>query len=438
MAFCAAMIPFGIQAEIREDIKVTGDWEIMVTSQIGYDKGKQVEVETKLAIDPPEVVTVTDERYDSLPVFNPVPHPFGWDRGVALIGLRAAGCTTRDAIDPTSIVVREVGKDGTVFERGKDYDQDDVCGAVGRLEKGRIGADQPVLISYRYVKLRIDSVVRTKAGKLVLRKGTPHIATPHPPALEGGEVRVANIWLPGRPVKKLTGDNLFPILETTYPEPPKTSPTVAERLLPKTMKKLQDGTPIRILAWGDSVTECGWLPDNERWQDQFVARLKKRFPKAKIELIQQGWGGKNTELFLSAPPGHPHNYKEKILGAKPDLVISEFFNDLPLTPEQVQERYSKLLADFQAIGAEWIIVAPHYGYPMFPREREIDDDPRPYIKAIREFAPKHGIALADVSARNGRLWRQGLPYSTFLSNNVNHPDVRGMAIFGDALMQLFP
>jgi hypothetical protein len=53
-------------------------------------------------------------------------------------------------------------------------------------------------------------------------------------------------------------------------------------------------------------------------------------------------------------------------------------------------------------------------------------------------APQHQIALADASRRYGRLWRQGIPYSSLMLNSINHPDARGMKIFADALMELFP
>jgi hypothetical protein len=128
------------------------------------------------------------------------------------------------------------------------------------------------------------------------------------------------------------------------------------------------------------------------------------------------------------------------LAVKPDLIISEFVNDAGLKPAQVEERYSKLLADFQGIGAEWIILTPHYVRPDWmglTRERDIDNDPRPYVEGLREFAAKHDVALADASLRYGRLWRQGIPYSTLLLNAINHPNEQGMRIFADSLMALF-
>ena len=160
-----------------------------------------------------------------------------------------------------------------------------------------------------------------------------------------------------------------------------------------------------------------------------------------IELTTQAWGGRNTGSYLAEPAGSPHNYRETVLGAKPDLIISEFVNDASLKPAQVEERYSRLLADFQAIGAEWIILTPHYVRPDWmglTGEHGIDDDPRPYVAGLRQFAARHDVALADASLRYGRLWRQGIPYNTLMVNAINHPNPRGMRIFADALMALFP
>jgi hypothetical protein len=151
---------------------------------------------------------------------------------------------------------------------------------------------------------------------------------------------LGNIWLPGR-LRNSAPISFFPILESAYPALPSVAPSPAEKVLPKTLTKLRAGGAVRILAWGDSVTECGYLPVADEWQQQFVARLRERFPSAQIELVTVGWGGRNTQSFLSQPPGSPHNFKEKILDAKPDLIVSEFVNDANLDTATVEERYSQ-------------------------------------------------------------------------------------------------
>ncbi|MCR4410836.1 MAG: SGNH/GDSL hydrolase family protein [Thermoguttaceae bacterium] len=418
-------------------LEPAGDWRVKVTVPAEGDKPGAT---ATIDVPGPTLVTVTAEKHDALPVFRAESWG-GWQRGAQLRGVVAEECTTPDLLEPTSLEVREGPEPASrLFERDKDYAADLRWGSIGRLPNGRIGERQPVYVSYRHAMLRLDSIVRDAAGKIVLRPGTPKAAAPLPAALQPGDRRLGNIWVAGR-LAKLGPEHLFPILEEFYPEPPKSSPTPAEKLLPKTMRKLQEGQPLRILAWGDSVTVGTYLPEPERWQAQFVARLRQRFPKAQIELITEAWGGRNTASYLAEPAGSPHNYQEKVLGSKPDLVVSEFVNDAGLTSAQVEERYGKLRADFQAIGAEWIILTPHYVRPDWmglSREREIDDDPRPYVSGLRQFAAKHSVALADASLRYGRLWRQGIPYTTLMVNSINHPDARGMKLFADSLMALFP
>ena len=414
---------------------VAGDWEVRVL----VDEPRALS--TTLRVSPPPMLSVSAERHERLPVFNP--RAGGWVKGAQLHGVQAQETTTPGLLDAGSFVLRAGPEpDAAVFKRGQDYLVDENWGTFGRTTNSSIKAEQAVFASYRHARLRLDAVVLTRDNQIVLRPGQARVAAPLSPKAGEGERHLGNIWLPGR-VVKLGAENLFPILESGYPEAARNDPAPAERLLPRTLKKLRSGGQLRVLAWGDSVTECQYVPDWERnrWQAQFVTRLRERFPKADIELVTEAWGGRNTASYLNEPPGSAHNYREKVLGAKPDLIVSEFVNDAGLNPQQVEERYGKLIADFQGLGAEWIILTSHYVRPDWmglTREREIDNDPLPYVAGLRQFAVKHSVALADASRRYVRLWRQGLPYNTLMLNSINHPDARGMKIFADALMELFP
>ena len=422
-------------ASTPADLKLAGDWDVLVTIK------EPRAIAATVHVTPPQFVAVVAEKHDSLPQFNT--NGGGWAKGAQLRGVCAQETTTPFLLDAESLVLRAGPEpDAPLSARGEDYEADLTWGTIGRSVGSAIKEGQPVFASYRHALLRIDAVVVTRAGRVELRQGEPRAAAPLPPEPGQGERRLANIWLPGD-LSRLGPEHLFPVLETAYPEPPKLKPAPAEQLLPKTMKRLRSGERLRILAWGDSVTVGTFVPDWERnrWQEQFVARLKARFLRANVELLTEAWGGRNTSSYLGEAPGSPHNYQEKVLALKPDLIISEFVNDGGLSPAQVNERYGKLWADFRGIDAEWIILTPHYVRPDWMglnREREVDDDPRPYVAGLREFAPQHQIALADASRRYGRLWRQGIPYSSLMLNSINHPDARGMKIFADALMELFP
>ena len=408
---------------------LAGDWEVRV------ELPGRAAVMVRVA--PPVMLNVAAEKYDSVPLFNP--KAGGWVKGAQLRGVKAQETTSPFLLDTASLVLRAGPEaDAPLFTRGADYEADLDWGTFGRIEGGRIGPAQPVFVSYRHAQQRLDAVVLTSRGEILIRQGEPRAAAPLAPPVQPRERHLGNLYIPGM-VGKLAPEHLFPILEAEYPKTPTPRSATVDRL----RQRLERGEALRILAWGDSVTDGRYLPnrDRDRWQEQFAARLRARFPKARIELLTQAWGGRNTGSYLAEPPGSEHNYRETVLGVKPDVIVSEFVNDARLDPAQVEERYSKLLADFREIGAEWIILTPHYVRPDWmnlTRERDIDDDPRPYVAGLRQFAANHDVALADASLRYGRLWRQGLPYNTLMLNAINHPDARGMRLFADALMALFP
>jgi len=404
-----------------QEFVITGDWEVRAGGQT-------------VRVRPPAMIDVRAERYVGLPMFNP--KAGGWVKGMKLKGVRAQETTSPRLLDVASFHLRAgAGEDAAVFIRGVDYEIDLEWGTFGRLTDSRIGETQEVFASYRHGQMRLDAVVQTASRQVVVREGEARAAAPGVAEVKAGERHLGNVYLPGN-MTKLGPEHLFPVLEGAYPELPRVANATVDRLV----RRLRSGEALRILAWGDSVTDGGYLPEAERWQTQFVGRLRERFPKARIEMLTQAWGGRNTGSYLAEPAGSAHNYRETVLGVKPDLIISEFVNDARMEPGQVEERYGKLWADFKGIGAEWIILTPHYVRPDWmglTREREIDEDPRPYVAGLRQFAAKNDVGLGDASLRYGRLWRQGVPYNTLMVNAINHPNGRGMRLFADALMALF-
>lgn len=406
-----------------------GDWQVAAEG-------------VTFAIAPEPLVQITGERMAALPEKPKTGwYVGGWQRGTRLKELVAYECSVSGALVPESVVVRAA--DGTVLTDGRDYELEKSWAAVARLAGGRIGPSDAVFVDYAYRPQRLDRLVRAADGRPALRQGVAKASNPVLPELKPGDVPLATIWLDGQ-TTKLDARNFYPVLETAFPESDAPGPCAAERLLPKTYGKLVRGEPVTILAWGDSVTEGKFLPERDHWQQQFVRRLRKQFPKSAITLVSNGWGGRNTATFLDekqAPSGHPHNYVETVLGAKADLVIMEFVNDCGLVrAEQVQTRYDRILGDLAARGAELCVLTPHYtraDWMGLADPTATTEDPRPYVRHLRAWCALRHVALADASLRWGRLARQGLPYQTLLVNEINHPNAVGMSYFADALMALF-
>jgi hypothetical protein len=145
-------------------------------------------------------------------------------------------------------------------------------------------------------------------------------------------------------------------------------------------------------------------------------------------------------MYLEAPPGGIYDFVRDVLDPKPDLVTIEFVNDAYLDEAGTAAHYAGILERVRAVGAEVILITPHLVRPdwLTSDTLKVDQDPRAYVRGLRDFAAKNNVALADASKEWCRLWRRGLPYITLLANNINHPDERGHAIFAKTLIELFP
>jgi lysophospholipase L1-like esterase len=382
-----------------------------------------------LAVDPPQRAAVAGERYKALPVFNR--KKAGWMQGERLNGVRAHECSVRYALDASSVRICSAA-DGRELVRGVDYEINPEWGAVGWVSKEKdCGA---VLASYAYRQRRIDAVVKRADGTVGLRKGEPHVCNPAVPSCGAAETLLGTVFVDAE-TSRLTEANLFPVEAAANHSPLAFNPPE------RTLAKLRAGQKVKILAWGDSVTAGVWLKPQERWQEQFVCWLRREYPRADIELVSNGWGGRRSETFLREPPGSKYNFKESVLDVKPDLVISEFVNDASLKERIVSETYAqKLLPAFRERGIEWIILTPHYvrnDWMGLKSYKNCDDDPRPFVKALRTFAKRESVGLADAALLWGGLWRRGIPHQTLLVNDINHPNAFGMTLFVEALKPLF-
>lgn len=418
---------------------VSGAWRITVTAGMHRAGSRTVRVarETTLDVRPSTRVEIRDEKHDALPPFNrDAP---GWMRGVRLRALVTFETSAAGLLDPETLRVKAGPGEAAAFHRDRDYAIDPVWATVGRLPDGSIAERGPVWLDYACGLHRLDCVVVDRAGAVRLIEGEPHAATPQPPSPRAGETVIANIWVPGR-LAALSDECLYPILSTGATAQRSAGAPPASRLLPKTWKKLTAGEPLHVLAWGDSVTAGGQASDEEhRYQNQFVTLLSRRFPKASNRLTTAGWGGRTSDNFLQEPPESPYNFERAVLAPRPDLVIMEFVNDAWMSPEVVEQKYLKIKERLDSIGAEWVILTPHFVRPdwMGATTVRVTEDPRPYTAGVRAFGKKHGVAVADAAARWGNLVREGIPYVTLLANSINHPDDRGMEIFAQALMDLF-
>ncbi|MFA5203352.1 MAG: SGNH/GDSL hydrolase family protein [Lentisphaeria bacterium] len=374
------------------------------------------------------------ERHLGIPLF----HEGKWLSGAQFKQLEAMECAISYALLPGSVRIEDAG--GSAFQNGADYYFDAIWGAFGRMPGSAIGEDDAVFATYEYCPQRIDSIIADALGHCYLKEGIVNGATPFPPELGPGEALIGNVYF-DRFRSRLSEDMLFPFVKeySTAAE----CPSAAGNRLPRVMAKLRAGQPLKVLTWGDSVTACDFIPDeSRRWTNIFVEELRRRFPASEITLVNLGWPGKAVNTFQCEPPGSAYNYEEKVVHSGADLVTLEFVNDAYLTMAAEFNRiYDRVAIDFKRMGMEPIVILPHPVRPDWMdlrSQKEVVEDPRPYVKFLRQWAIGNDFAIADVSARFLHLWQEAIPYNSLMLNNINHPDARGIKLYAEVVSAVFP
>jgi hypothetical protein len=278
----------------------------------------------------------------------------------------------------------------------------------------------------------VDALVRDSESRECIRPGIPHLIKPALPAILDGDTLLAHVFIDYH--SDGSAFEVLPIL--SYASNAPTTTTGPERL-PATVEKLRDGQAVKIVCWGDSVTEGGDLGAGERYGDQLAACLQEKFPSASVEVMAVG-GSNSMQWLPDLPPAEQHARKEetrfqRILDAKPDLVTVEFVNDEWLSKSEALAHYrTKIIAPLHAAGAEVLLLTPQHNWDGTGSFR--DPDTREYVAALREMGHSdEGVGVADMAARWEHLWREGIPYPIYLSNGFNHPDVRGHRLFTEEI-----
>jgi hypothetical protein len=169
---CLAILP--AIAQPPATLTLAGDWLVRVALP-----GRPAET---LSVFPSPLLQVTNEPYTNLPLFNP--KAGGWARGAQLNPLKAQETTSRFLLDPTSFSLSDGAR---LLTPGTDYEIDLEWGTFGRLANSPIQPNQTVYATYRHAQMRLDAVVQTANGSIVIRTGEPRAAAPAQPAIHPNE-----------------------------------------------------------------------------------------------------------------------------------------------------------------------------------------------------------------------------------------------------------
>lgn len=197
-------------------------------------------------------------------------------------------------------------------------------------------------------------------------------------------------------------------------------PAYAASLLPAALAKLNNGQPLKIVFYGNSIetganssitlNQAPFLPT---WPEMIVYNLRNHYGNAvPFKNVSRGgmsakWGLENTNALVNVE--------------NPDLVIIGFgMNDGTgkVPPGIFIEQIKGIIQTVRSANpqCEFIVIAT-----MLANPEAIHSQIQPeYLKPVTALAGQ-GIAIADMTSIHGELLRHKA-YQDMTGNNINHPN----------------
>jgi acyl-CoA thioesterase I len=202
-------------------------------------------------------------------------------------------------------------------------------------------------------------------------------------------------------------------------------------LLRGTIEKLRSGKPLKVIAFGDSIT-AGYDVSEESLQypARYVKYLKNLFPNAAITLENTATAGDTTVKGLA-------KLDDKLLSRRPHLVLVAFgmndHNRGGVAAKDFKANLKRIVNEIRdKTKADVILVST---CPPNPDWHLSSHNMEAYARATSEAADECRVAYADVYS----VWQVVLArkdYPSLLGNNINHPNDFGHWLYLQALEAL--
>lgn len=205
--------------------------------------------------------------------------------------------------------------------------------------------------------------------------------------------------------------------------------------LPRTRRLLAEKRPVRVVAYGDSISEVkkGWsggaTSPEANWAAVLVRRLGEKHPGADVSLRHFAIGGQNTYEGLGRLDG--------LEAHAPDLVLVAFgANDCChhfLDPAETGQALAALVADIRKrFEADVVVVGTGGDNPHEPFFRHLDAT----LAAQRAAADQAGALFVDVREAILAATAGGDHWAGFHLGPGNcHPNDAGHAVWAEAALR---
>ncbi|HOS42933.1 MAG TPA: SGNH/GDSL hydrolase family protein [Armatimonadota bacterium] len=205
--------------------------------------------------------------------------------------------------------------------------------------------------------------------------------------------------------------------------------------LPHTARLLHENTPLRVVCYGDSISEVGrsanWYGGatcrEANWGIRLAGLLRAAYPGAEITVRHFGIGGQNAYEGLGRLDG--------LAAYTPDLVLVAFgANDTgwhPLPPEATQLALHTIAQwTTERYGADVMLMSTGGDNPLRPKHTHVAET----VQATRDAAAAAGAGYVDIRAAVLRATEHGTRWTDYHNGPQDcHPNDAGHRLWAETV-----
>lgn len=194
----------------------------------------------------------------------------------------------------------------------------------------------------------------------------------------------------------------------------------------RTIEKLKSGSPVVIVALGDSLT-YGWMV-SKGYIDYLKHMLNNKYPGNGLRIINRGIPGDTAQ-------GGVHRLQGDVIRHKPDCVFIQFgLNDafVGYSPENYNDNINLIIQGIrESTDSEIILISS----VCLDGERENVFIGR-FYKQLEDLAELYRLPIARVH----RYWKkkisEGVDFNSLVQFDGVHPNTRGYKLMAEAIMEI--
>lgn len=197
--------------------------------------------------------------------------------------------------------------------------------------------------------------------------------------------------------------------------------------LTKSLKKLNSGEEVKIVALGDSLT-YGWMTE-QGFLDYLMIMITKKYPDSKFKIINRGVPGDTAKDGL-------RRTESDVIRLLPDLVFIQFaLNDAytGFSPADFQKNIESIILKIRENSDTEIALITSVAI-LNPEENKIAEE---FYTKIYECGERYNLPVAEVH----KYWKEkissGIRHSILVQSDGIHPTEKGYELMAEAVFMLF-